>query len=233
MSPLGRLLIVDDEEPVVEVLSDYFSGQGYQVGTARNGAEALAAVRRTRPDLVLLDVRMPGIDGVEVLRRIRALDGALPVIMVTANEDVALARETLKIGAFDYVAKPFDFAYLDRTVAAGLARAGGPRPAEAITEEPEAAPADDPWRYLARVVFRLARSMPDGARGSTGGRLEAAALAAAREGAAARTTSAGEHLDEIELLADIAEDLGDLSGPDLAELEAAIGAARAALANGR
>lgn len=233
MNPLGRLLIVDDEEPVVEVLSDYFSGQGYQVGTARNGAEALAAVRRTRPDLVLLDVRMPGIDGVEVLRRIRALDGALPVIMVTANEDVALARETLKIGAFDYVAKPFDFAYLDRTVAAGLARVGGPRPAGTVAEEPEEVPADDPWRSLARVVFRIARAMPDGVRGSTGSRLEAAALAAAREGAAGRSAPAGEHLDEIELLADIAEDLGDLSGPDLVDLEAAIGVARAALASGR
>jgi DNA-binding response OmpR family regulator len=233
MTALGRLLIVDDEEPVVEVLSDYFSGQGYQVAIARNGAEALAAVRRSRPDLVLLDVRMPGIDGVEVLRRIRALDAALPVIMVTANEDVALARETLKIGAFDYVAKPFDFAYLDRTVAAALARAGGPRPASAIGNEPDEAPGEDPWRSLARLAFRLARAMPDGGRHSIGSRLEAAALTAAREGAAARPASAGEHLDEIELLADIAEELGDLSGPDLAELEAAVGAARAALASGR
>src|SRR5207253_181530 len=73
-----------------------------------------------RPDLVLLDIRMPGIDGVEVLRRIRKLDGTLSVIMVTANEDVTLARETLKLGAFDYVAKPFDYEYLDRTVSAGL-----------------------------------------------------------------------------------------------------------------
>jgi DNA-binding response OmpR family regulator len=233
LSPLARLLIVDDEEPVVEVLSDYFTGQGYQVGTARNGTEALAAVRRTRPDLVMLDVRMPGIDGVEVLRRIRALDGALPVIMVTANEDVALARETLKLGAFDYVPKPFDFAHLDRTVAAALAQAGGPRPAPAGAEVTEEAAADDSWRYLARLVFRIARAMPDSVRGSTGSRLEAAALAAAREGAAARVKSAGEHLDELELLADIAAELGDLSGPDRADLEAAVGAARTSLPSGR
>ena len=232
MNSPGRLLIVDDEEPVVEVLSDYFTGQGYQVGTARNGTEALAAMRRLRPDLVLLDVRMPGIDGVEVLRRIRAFDAALPVIMVTANEDVALARETLKIGAFDYVAKPFDFAYLDRTVAAGLAHAGGPRPAQAGAAEPEEAGAEDPWRDLARLVFRMARAMPDGVRGSTGSRLEAAALAAAREGAAGRVGPAGEHLDEIELLADIAGELGDLSGSDVAELEVAVGAARTSLASG-
>jgi len=233
VSSLGRLLIVDDEEPVVEVLSDYFTGQGYEVGTARTGTEALAAMRRVRPDLVLLDVRMPGIDGVEVLRRIRALDGALPVIMVTANEDVALARETLKIGAFDYVAKPFDFAYLDRTVAAGLAQAGGPRPGPVTGKRPAPVADEDPWRDLARVVFRIARGMPDPVRGSTGSRLEAAALAAAREGTAGRVKPAGEHLDEIQLLVDIADELGDLEGSDLAELEAAVGAARTSLASGR
>lgn len=233
MSSLGRLLIVDDEEPVVEVLSDYFTGQGYEVQTARNGTEALAAVRRARPDLVLLDVRMPGIDGVEVLRRLRALDGRLPVIMVTANEDVALARETLKLGAFDYVPKPFDFAQLDRTVAAALAQAGGPRAAPAVDEAPEEVGEDDPWRHLALLVFRVARGMPDGVRGSTGSRLEAAALGAAREGAGGRVKPAGEHLSEIELLVDIADELGDLSGPDRAELEAAIGAARTSLASGR
>jgi two-component system response regulator (stage 0 sporulation protein F) len=109
MSPaLGRILVVDDEAPVREVLTEYFSSHGYTVDTASNGNDALATIRRDRPDLVLLDVRMPGIDGVEVLRRIRKLDDTLTVIMVTANEDVALARETLRLGALDYVAKPFD-----------------------------------------------------------------------------------------------------------------------------
>ncbi len=123
---LGRILVVDDEAPMREVLREYFIGQGYAVETASNGDEALAAIKGARPDLVLLDIRMPGIDGVEVLRRIRARADEVAVIMVTANEDVALARETLKLGAFDYVAKPFDFSYLDRAVAAGLVRSGGP-----------------------------------------------------------------------------------------------------------
>jgi two-component system response regulator (stage 0 sporulation protein F) len=105
----GRILIVDDEQTVLEVLSEYFTTQGYTTRTASGGAEALAAVERERPDLVLLDVRMPGLDGVEVLRRLRQADQRLAVIMVTANEDLALAKETLKIGAFDYVAKPYDF----------------------------------------------------------------------------------------------------------------------------
>src|SRR5213076_1279717 len=109
MSPsLGRILVVDDEAPVREVLSEYFSSQGYTVDEASNGNDAIGTIRRHRPDVVLLDIRMPG------------LDGALTIIMVTANEDVGLARETLKLGAFDYVAKPFDYDYLDRTVSAGM-----------------------------------------------------------------------------------------------------------------
>ncbi len=120
---LGRILVVDDEEPVRDVLCEYFESQGFGVEGAPDGEAALAALGRLRPDLVLLDVRMPGIDGVEVLRRIRRADPDVPVIMVTANEDVALAKEMLKLGAFDYVAKPFDFSYLDRAVTAGLRRA--------------------------------------------------------------------------------------------------------------
>src|SRR5438094_712728 len=116
---LGRILVVDDEAPVREVLTEYFATEGYAVEAAGSGVEALTAIRGGRADLVLLDVRMPGLDGVQVLRRIRELDERVPVIMVTANEDVGLARETLKLGAFDYVAKPFDFDYLDRAVAVG------------------------------------------------------------------------------------------------------------------
>lgn len=239
MSSLGRVLIVDDEEPVVEVLSDYFTSQGYAVRTARNGTDALAAVKRSRPDIVLLDVRMPGIDGVEVLRRIRATDGALPVIMVTANEDVALARETLKLGAFDYVAKPFDFSYLDRAVAAGLAQAGGPAsgswdeaepPGRVETIEPaEAVVGEDAWTRLALAVFRAARGMSEIGRRSTGARLEAAALDAARDAAAGRLRQAGEQLAQIDLLVAVAAELGDLSGPSRAAVEAAVAGARTSL----
>jgi two-component system response regulator (stage 0 sporulation protein F) len=124
---LGRILIVDDEPSVIEVLSEYFTSQGYAVATAGSGEEALRTVPFFRPAVVLLDVRMPGLDGVEVLKRIRAVDKHVSVIMVTANEDVALARETLKIGAFDYVAKPFDFGYLDHAVSLGILQSCGRR----------------------------------------------------------------------------------------------------------
>jgi two-component system, response regulator, stage 0 sporulation protein F len=220
---LGRILVVDDEAPVREVLAEYFATEGYAVDTAGSGVEALTAVRGGHADLVLLDVRMPGLDGVQVLRRIREFDGHVPVIMVTANEDVALAKETLKLGAFDYVAKPFDFDYLDRAVAAGMARAGARSPISPALE-------DDPWKHLARAVFGAARGMPPLARSSTGERLETAALAAARHAGAGRMSAADEYLAEMQLLLDIATEFGDLPAADRALVESALEAARRSLA---
>ena len=211
---LGRILVVDDEEPVRDVPCEYFESQGFGVEAAPDGEAALAALGRLRPDLVLLDVRMPGIDGVEVLRRIRRADPDVPVIMVTANEDVALAKEMLKLGAFDYVAKPFDRSYLDR----GVSEAA---------ETPE--PADGPWPALARAVFRAARGMAAVARSSTGSRLETAALAAARLAGSGQSKEAAQHLGELALLLGIAAELGDLTGPDLAAVESALSSARRAL----
>jgi DNA-binding response OmpR family regulator len=218
----ARILVVDDEAPAREMLSEYFASQGYTVDAAASGQDALAAIRRARPDLVLLDVHMPGIDGVEVLRRIRDLDDALTVIMITADRDVATARETLKLGAFDYVAKPFDHAYLDRAVSAGLQRSSVASPLEKPLEA-------DPWRRLAHAVFRAARAMEPIARASTGARMEAAALAVAREIAAGRAAAAGQHLAEVGLLLSIAGALGDLPGSDRTVVETALEAARRSL----
>jgi two-component system, response regulator, stage 0 sporulation protein F len=219
---LGRILVVDDEAPVREVLTEYFETEGYAVEAATNGLEALGAVSGGRADLVLLDVRMPGLDGVQVLRRIRELTDSVPVIMVTANEDVAIARQTLMLGAFDYVAKPFDFDYLDRAVAAGLARV-------ADRADAAAAPRDDPWKRLSHTVFRVTRAMSQTARASTGERLESAALAAARAAAASRAADAGEHLAEVATLLDLAAEFGDLPANDRAHVESAIEAARRSL----
>lgn len=219
---LGRILIVDDEAPVLEVLSEYFTTQGYAIETASSGPDALDAVGRQRPDLVLLDVRMPGMDGVEVLKRLRAVDPTLAVIMVTANEDVALARETLKIGAFDYVAKPFDFRYLDRAVAAGLMQVAG---AGAPAEDD-----DDPWRRLAFAVFRGVRGMSAVGRASTGERLEGAVLAAVRDVAAGDGAAALASLRELDLLLAVAAELSDLPAPARAAIDAALTLVRKGLA---
>ena len=116
-----RLLIVDDEPLILEVLREHFRAN-YDVETALNGADALGAIVRARPDVVMLDITMPRMNGVEVLKDIKQIDDSIAVIMVTANEQVALAAEALKHGAFGYVPKPFDFRYLDHMVATLLDR---------------------------------------------------------------------------------------------------------------
>jgi DNA-binding response OmpR family regulator len=224
---LGRILIVDDEQSVREVLSEYFVEQGYSVETAEDGEKALALVQANAPDLVLLDVRMPGIDGLETLRRLRTIAPNLAVIMVTANEDVGLARDTLKLGALDYVAKPFDFVYLERAIMAGLAQAG-------VGVPPAAASASgDPWRDLAHTVFRAVRGMGSVARASTGIRLEDAVLTAAREVAAGRFDAAAAGLGSVELLLGVAAELRDLTGAEVGTVHGAVERARQALRTGR
>jgi len=118
------ILVVDDEPSVREVLIGYFEHQygprGYTVETASDGAQALAAVRRRRPALILLDVEMPGMGGVEALRGVRAIDPAIPVIMVTGSDSTRIAGELIKNGAYSYLPKPVKFQYLDHIVATVL-----------------------------------------------------------------------------------------------------------------
>lgn len=116
----GRILVVDDEEVVRKLLERFFSSKGFEVFCAGNGEEALRLVKRERPHLMLLDIRMPGMDGVEVLKAVRGIDSTLTVIMVTANNDLAVARETIQSGASDYIVKPFDINYLETTVMAKI-----------------------------------------------------------------------------------------------------------------
>jgi two-component system nitrogen regulation response regulator NtrX len=118
------ILIVDDEPSVREVLLTFFQQDyvalGYEVQTATSGDEALAIVRRRRPALILLDIEMPGMGGVEALRGIRAIDPKIPVIMVTGNENTRIAGEVIKDGAFSYLPKPVRLQYLDHLVATAL-----------------------------------------------------------------------------------------------------------------
>jgi len=121
-----RVLIVDDEPLIVEVLTEHFK-KDFDIETAVNGADALGAILRQRPDVVLLDINMPRMNGVEVLKDIKQIDESIAVIMVTANEQVQLAAEALRSGAFGYVPKPFDFRYLDHMLAAIFDRPRGPK----------------------------------------------------------------------------------------------------------
>ena len=112
----GRILVVDDDVAVRAMLADHLSAQGYAVVMAADGPAAFASVRAGRPDLVLLDIGLPGINGLEVLRQIRLYDQRIGVIMITGNQDLALARSTRELGALDYVFKPFELGRIDRAI---------------------------------------------------------------------------------------------------------------------
>jgi DNA-binding response OmpR family regulator len=107
----------------VRLLQELLERYGCEVDTAAIGPEALTAFLSGLPDVVLLDLRLPEMSGAEVFRRMRIQDRTLPIVIISASEDVDLARALLAQGAFDYVTKPFDLAYLDRVVAAALSRA--------------------------------------------------------------------------------------------------------------
>jgi two-component system, OmpR family, response regulator ResD len=102
----ARVLVVDDEPIVRDVLSRYLSREGFEVETAADGQAALDVFEATRPELIVLDLMLPGIDGLEVLRRIRSRNGAA-VIMLTARGEETDRVVGLELGADDYVAKPF------------------------------------------------------------------------------------------------------------------------------
>ncbi|HEX6278194.1 MAG TPA: sigma-54 dependent transcriptional regulator, partial [Polyangiaceae bacterium] len=103
-----QILVVDDEPNLRRVLSAQLERDGYDVHTSEDGEQALALLRDHHIDLVITDLRMPRIDGMELLRRIAAFEEPAPVVMITAHGTVDTAVEALKTGAFDYITKPFD-----------------------------------------------------------------------------------------------------------------------------
>ena len=111
-----KLLVVDDELHVRESLSRWFVEDGYEVETASSGKEALSALGRGRYDAVITDIRMPGMDGLDLQRRIREVSPQVPIILITAYASVSTAVQALKEGAYDYVTKPFDPEALSRVV---------------------------------------------------------------------------------------------------------------------
>ncbi|NKN31947.1 putative bifunctional diguanylate cyclase/phosphodiesterase [Marichromatium bheemlicum] len=114
----GRVLVVDDDAPTRGLICGALRRQGFVVEPAVSGAQALACFARSPPDLVLLDVRMPGMDGVEVCRRIRALEveGVTPVIMVTGADEVETLEAALEAGATDFMVKPINWSLLIQRV---------------------------------------------------------------------------------------------------------------------
>jgi DNA-binding response OmpR family regulator len=113
---MPRVLVVDDEPDFIELLREFLTAKGYEVIAASNGEEALCKVKEDRPHLILLDVRMPKMNGLEVLKQVREIDHEVGVIMVTAVNEEETGRQALKMGAFDYITKPLDLKYLERSL---------------------------------------------------------------------------------------------------------------------
>ena len=113
---MPRVLVVDDEPDFIELLREFLTAKGYEVIAASNGEETLRKVKQERPHLILLDVRMPKMNGLEVLKQVREIDHEVGVIMVTAVNEEETGRQALKLGAFDYITKPLDLKYLERSL---------------------------------------------------------------------------------------------------------------------
>ena len=121
------ILIVDDKKDFCTVLSDSLSQDRYRVVTAFNGKMALQLAKKEKPDLILLDIKMPGMDGIEVLKKIKKMREEIAVIMFTAFGTLETAREAMKLGAYDYVTKPVDLFLLKSLVKEVLGEESKPR----------------------------------------------------------------------------------------------------------
>jgi DNA-binding response OmpR family regulator len=129
----GRVLVVDDDETVRDVVRRYLEVAGFTVDMAGDGAEGLAKFSAREPDLVVLDVMMPGINGLEVCKRLRQVS-QVPIVMLTALGEEENRIAGLQLGADDYVTKPFSPKELALRVASVLRRARMPRPEPAAAE---------------------------------------------------------------------------------------------------
>src|ERR1041385_8887835 len=113
--PRKTILVVDDEKPQRDILHDILTSAGYDVTSAASGEAALKFAKERSFDLALSDLKMTGMDGIELLQQLLALDSSIIVILLTAHGTIDSAKEALRRGAFDYLQKPFD---RDRKVSA-------------------------------------------------------------------------------------------------------------------
>jgi PleD family two-component response regulator len=145
-----RILVVEDDPDLAEMLSAYFRVQGYDVQTAAWGEDAVRASQQTLPDIVLLDIRLPDIDGYEVCRQLRAhhRTESLPVIFLTERRERGDRMQGLELGAVDYITKPFDIQELRLRVRNALKRASRGSPVNAVTGLPEGRAVDERLKPL-------------------------------------------------------------------------------------
>ena len=112
---MKQILIVDDNNVVQDVLREFFKDR-YQVQLAPNASQALSLIVRQTPDIVLLDVKMPGLDGISLLKSLRETGVGVPIFLMTGYDSLQVAQEALTSGANAYLPKPFDLMHLDRLI---------------------------------------------------------------------------------------------------------------------
>jgi len=110
---MARILVVDDEHEVCDMLKKFLTKRGHEVYTALNGEDAISVVKEERPHIVLLDIRMPKMNGIECLKHIKEIDEAVGVIMITAVKEEEIGKQAMELGAFDYITKPLSLKYLE------------------------------------------------------------------------------------------------------------------------
>jgi DNA-binding NtrC family response regulator len=111
-----RTLVVDDEENIREVMGEFLVSEGYESRIAESGSEALGIIGEFKPHIIFLDIRMPDMDGLQSLRRIREIDQTAEVVMISGFATIEIARRSLEIGAADYIGKPMDFSHVRKVI---------------------------------------------------------------------------------------------------------------------
>jgi DNA-binding NtrC family response regulator len=114
------ILVVDDEAEICDLLQNFLAQEGYQVFTATNGVEAISLGKQNEPDLALLDIKMPGMDGIEVFRELKKVRNDMGVIILTGYGALGTAKEAMRLGAYDYLTKPFDLGLVKNVIQEAL-----------------------------------------------------------------------------------------------------------------
>ena len=112
----AKIMVVDDEPGVRDLLKDFFTMRGHNVLPVSSGEEAIAKVELWNPDIILLDIKMPGMDGMMCLKKIKEIKPEVGVVVMTGEESVEIAREAVALGAYEFVMKPFNLEYLDTVI---------------------------------------------------------------------------------------------------------------------
>ena len=149
-----KILIVDDEPFNLDLLEQELTDRGFAIERARDGAEMLQKTEALRPDLVLLDYMMPGMSGLDVLRELRTSESDVPVVMMTAHGSIEVAVEAMKLGAYDFIVKPFEPEHIALTVQKALEHGRLKRGAAIVAEE-----SDDRYRLVMGRSAQMAQTV--------------------------------------------------------------------------